>query len=203
MNRLTSPAADSRRTSMLEATSMLPARAFRWTPLGAFILRERVGDSSLKDDIIIHPNDLAALVWANRLFWLHFFFPSINITYTLIPSSLPALSVNIKESRDGWRLTSDLWRAQISAGGPPLSAGTELLQDLREKRSNMKVCELDPTDGWAHHRVEVHHLWTRIRLETHGVDAETEETLSPFPSFITVLLSQNRRSVCEGHSTGD
>lgn len=27
---------------------MLPARAFRWTPLGAFMLRERVGDSSLK-----------------------------------------------------------------------------------------------------------------------------------------------------------
>lgn len=77
MNRLTSPAADSRRMSMLEATSMLPARAFRWTPLGAFILRERVGDSSLKDDIIIHPNDLAALVWANRLFWLHFFFPPL------------------------------------------------------------------------------------------------------------------------------
>lgn len=46
---------------MLEATSTLPARAFRWTPLGAFRLSERVGDSSLKDDIITHPNDLAAL----------------------------------------------------------------------------------------------------------------------------------------------
>lgn len=44
---VTSPMLDCRMTSM-EAASMLPASAFMWTPLGAFRLSERVGDSSLR-----------------------------------------------------------------------------------------------------------------------------------------------------------
>lgn len=38
------------RTTSMDAASMFPASAFRWTPLGAFMLRERVGDSSLQPD---------------------------------------------------------------------------------------------------------------------------------------------------------
>lgn len=46
-NILTSPMLDCRMMSM-EAASMFPASAFMWTPLGAFRLMERVGDSSLR-----------------------------------------------------------------------------------------------------------------------------------------------------------
>lgn len=47
LNILTSPMLDCSMMSM-EAASMFPASAFMWTPLGAFRLMERVGDSSLR-----------------------------------------------------------------------------------------------------------------------------------------------------------
>ena len=45
---LTSPILECKITSMLEEISMSLAWALKWTPFGAFILSERVGDSNLK-----------------------------------------------------------------------------------------------------------------------------------------------------------
>lgn len=45
---LTSPAVECSRMSKCAVTSTFPAKALTWTPFGASMLRERVGDSSLK-----------------------------------------------------------------------------------------------------------------------------------------------------------
>lgn len=45
-------------------------------------------------------------------------------------------------------LTSGLWKVQISAGAPPLSAGTVLLQDLMEKETPTFICVTEYTSVW-------------------------------------------------------
>lgn len=69
---LTRPSVECKITSRLDSASIFPAMALTWTPLGASMLKNRVGDSNLKETADIRWNNNASFIHkVASSHWIH------------------------------------------------------------------------------------------------------------------------------------